>query len=129
MVVEQQQVVLVIEREESCAEQEAGGEIKWCGALLLQPLLDDSIVVAISERLCIQREGSRGMDKLHYLASLKTEGGAQGGMALDQIGQGQTKSLEVEVAAEPPEGWQVISREIRLQLMEEPEAGLGVGSG
>ena len=66
---------------------------------------------------------------LHYLASLKTEGGAQGGMALDQIGQGQTESLEVEVAAEPPEGWQVISGQIRLQLMEKPEAGLGVGGG
>ena len=42
--------VLVIDGEESCADQEAGGQIKRCGALLLQPLLDDGIGVAISER-------------------------------------------------------------------------------
>ena len=88
VVVEQQQVVLVIDGQEPCAEQLAGGQIKRCGALLLQPLLDDGIWVAITERLCIQREGSRGMDDLYHLASLKTEGGAQGRMALDQIGQG-----------------------------------------
>ena len=53
VVVDQQQVVLVIEGEEPCADQEAGGEIKWCGALLLQPLLDDGIWVAISERFWV----------------------------------------------------------------------------
>ena len=88
MVVEQQQVVLVIDSEEPCTQQQARGQIKRCGALLLQPLLDDSIGVAISERFCVELEGSRGVNELHHLAAVQTEGGAQGGMALDQVGQG-----------------------------------------
>ena len=127
MVVEQQQVVLVIDREESCAEQEAGGEIKWCGALLLQPLLDDGIGVATSERFCVEVEGSRGVDDLEHFTAFHAEGGAQGWMTFDQSGHGLAQSFELEVAAEPPEGWQVIGGEIRFELMEEPEAGLGVG--
>ena len=129
VVVDQQQVVLVIDAEQPCADQIAGGEIKRCGVLLLQPLLDDGIRVAISESFWFEVEGSRGVDELHDLAPLKTEGCAQGGMALDQVGQGEAESVEVEVAAEAPQGREVIGGEIRLELVEKPEAGLGVGSG
>ena len=68
--------VLVIDGEKPCAEQAAGAEIKRCGALLLQPLLDDDIRIPIAKRLWFEMEGSRGMDDLHHLASMKTEGGA-----------------------------------------------------
>jgi hypothetical protein len=50
-------------------------------------------------------------------------------MPFDQACQRLAESIEVDVAPEPPNGWNVISGEIRLQLMEEPEAGLGVGGG
>lgn len=67
------------------------------------------------------------MDNLQHITAFHAEGGAQGGMTFDQAGQGQAQSLELEVAAEPPEGWQVIGGEIRFELVEEPEARLGVG--
>ena len=69
----------------------------------------------------------RQLDDLEHFTAFHAEGGAQGWMTFDQSGQGLAQSFELEVAAEPPEGWQVIGGEIRFELMEEPEAGLGVG--
>jgi hypothetical protein len=48
-------------------------------------------------------------------------------MTLDQSGKGLGKNVEVELTLELPEGREVIGGEIRLELMEKPEAGLGVG--
>ena len=129
VVVEQQQVVLVIDGKEPCADQAAGGQIKRCSALLLQPLLHHGINIAIAGNFLLQREGSRWMDDLQYFAVLQAEGGAQRRMPFDQVCQRQAERVEVELAAEPPEGRQVISGEIGLELLEKPEAGLGVGGG
>jgi hypothetical protein len=67
------------------------------------------------------------MEELEYLAAVELEGAAQGGMALDQSRKGLGKSIEVELTLELPEGREVIGGEIGLELVEEPEAGLGVG--
>lgn len=77
VVVEQQQVVLVIDGEEPCADQAAGGQIKRCGALLIQPLLHDGIDIATAGNFLIQREGARWMNDLQYFTVLQAEGGAQ----------------------------------------------------
>ena len=129
MVVDQQQMLLAIHLQQPGPQQQAGCEIKGREELLLQPLLDHRSRIPGSQRFRFQGKGSGRVNDLNQLTVPQLKGGAEGGMALDQRPQGLLQSSHVERTAEPPEGGQVVGGEIRLQLMQEPEARLGVGGG
>ena len=67
------------------------------------------------------------MNDLNDIAAMELEGGAQGGMTRDQVGECLSKCVGVEITAQSPEGGEVIGGEVRLELMEEPQARLSVG--
>ena len=117
------------ELQEAGAEQLTGGEIKGCGALVIEPGVDQLLGITISEGLEWKGERSRGMEDLEQLAAVEREGGAKGGMALDQGGEGVLEGLAIELTAQAPQQWHVVGGEVRFELMEEPETGLGEGGG
>lgn len=128
MVVDQQQVVIGGHLQQPGTQQKPGTEIEGGGRFLLQPVPDHLLGITVARSFGRQRQGRRRMHDLQQLLAMQPEGGAQGGMATDQIRQRLGEGLMIQRPPQAPEGGQVIGRETRLKLVQEPEARLGVGS-
>ena len=129
VVVDQQPMLLGRHHEEAGTQQQPCGEVQGGSALLLQPGRPDLIRLAIPQPLHLQRQGPRRMDDLQQGGPLHPKGGTQGRMALDQGGQCLDKGRGVETALQMPQQRQVVGRQARLQLMQEPKPRLGKGRG
>jgi hypothetical protein len=125
VMVEQQNVLILGELQQAGAKQQAGAEVKGCGGFLIQPGVDQRLGIAPIQGFGPEGEGGGRMQELHHLIPHQVEGGAQGGMALDQCREGLLQGGDVEITLEPPEEGQVISAELRFELVQEPEARLG----
>ena len=125
MVVDEQHMLLSIHRQQPGSQQLAGPEIKRCAALLLLPCPDHLLRIPLPQRFRSQRNPCRGVNDLHHLAPVQAERAAQRGVTFDQGSQGTLQGGTIEFTLKPPQAWQVIGRELRLQLMQEPQPRLG----
>ena len=118
-------MLLVIHRKQPDPQQQARRQIKRGAALLLQPPLDHHLRITVARSFGCQVYGWRRVHNLNHLAPLQPKGSAQGGMALDQPFQSSLQGLPIQITPQPPHRWPVIRRELRLQLVQKPQARLG----
>ena len=111
--------------EKACPQQRSRLEIEGSRLLLSKPLVDNGVHAAPVEVIQSEWQRNRGVDDLLHHVPVETERRPQGGMPLDQTGEGVPEGRSIEGPTQMPQRDEVVRSEAGFQLMQKPEAGLG----
>ena len=124
MVVQQKEMLVGADLQKTCSQLHGRFEVEGRGALLPEPLVRHCSCVTTLEPFRSELHRERRVDDLLHDVLMEAERRAQGGVSVDQGSHCPLQSRPIEGSAQSPQCRHVIGGEPRLQLVQEPEAGL-----